>query len=385
MAGIYLHIPFCKRRCIYCDFYSTTRLHERETYVEALCRELQLRRDYLPSADRRIHTLYIGGGTPSLLPPHLLERLMACIYRTYDVDAEAEITIEANPDDITEEWIRDIRHLPFNRISMGIQTFNDRLLALLHRRHTGRQAGEAVERCRKAGLKNLSIDLIYGLPGQTEQQWETDLRYALQLGVQHLSAYALIYEEGTPLWRMREGQRVQEADENLSLRMFGTLMDLAGKAGFEHYEISNFAIEGFRARHNSSYWQGIPYIGCGAAAHSFDGKRRQWNVADMTTYIKGVHAAAEGRTDIAPYYETEQLTADEQYNEYIITRLRTSDGLSLRSLEDRFGPEALADCLHQAAPHLKQGTLEQTGTGILRLTRQGIFVSDGIMSDFLRV
>lgn len=385
MAGIYVHIPFCRSRCIYCDFYSTTRPERYEAYTEALCRELEIRQEYLPENDRYIRTVYLGGGTPSQLPAALLERITDCIYKHYDVSDDAEVTIEANPDDVTDEWLQRLRKLPFNRISMGVQTFDDQKLALLRRRHTGRQACEAVERCRKAGLENISIDLIYGLPGQTEQQWEADVERALQLGVQHLSAYALIYEEGTVLWRMREQHRVQEADEEVSLRMFETLMNRTQADGFEHYEISNFALPGFRSRHNSSYWQGIPYLGCGASAHSFNGLQRQWNAADIDTYICGT---AHPQT---PWFETETLGTDEQYNEYVITRLRTCDGLDLHRLGERFSPCFVHECLRLAAPHLAGGGLEHTAPsaaapqGILRLTRQGIFISDTIMSDLLRV
>lgn len=395
MAGIYLHIPFCRRRCVYCDFYSTTRERDIPRYTEALAQELIRRRDYLEETDKNGHpylpeiaTVYIGGGTPSLLHPEHTGRLLETVRRHYPVSREAEITVEANPDDVTEAWAQALHGMGVNRISLGVQTFDDDKLRFLCRRHTGRQAMEAVERCRKAGFDNLSLDLIYGLPGQTVGEWERDVERAIATGVEHLSAYALIYEEGTSLWTLRESGRIRETDEEVSLRMFDTLISKLEQAGFEHYEISNFARPGYASRHNSSYWQGIPYLGCGAAAHSFDGESRQWNTADLDAYLQGMDCLARtGKTD--GLWEREVLTKEERYNERIITSVRTRDGLDLHRLKEDFGAEAAAYCLRMAAPHLRKGTLRlqpstrQAPDGTLCLSRQGIFVSDGIMSDLL--
>ena len=290
MAGIYIHIPFCKSRCIYCDFYSTTCKEYIPKYIDALTRELVLRADYLQTGGRLpdIGTIYIGGGTPSLLDTAYIHRMLDIIYKVYPVSEQAEITMEANPDDLTEKKIRELRLLPVNRLSMGIQTFDDEKLQLLHRRHRGKQAADTVRACQDAGFDNISIDLIYGLPRQTLANWEYDLERAIGLNTQHISAYSLTYEEGTPIWTMREKRTVTEADEELSLDMFKLLTDRLSAAHFEHYEISNFALKGFRSRHNSSYWEGIPYLGCGPSAHSFDGHSRQWNCVDLHTYINRV-------------------------------------------------------------------------------------------------
>ncbi|MCM1107496.1 MAG: radical SAM family heme chaperone HemW [Clostridium sp.] len=390
MSGIYIHIPFCQRRCIYCDFFSTTRTDEIPRYVNALTEELKLRQTYL-KADKLsggptiIDTVYLGGGTPSQLKPELVEKLLGTLHAHYDVNPKAEITVEANPDDVTDEWARALRGMGVNRISMGVQTFDDNRLRFLCRRHTGRQALDAVELCRKAGFDNISLDLIYGLPEQTVEEWSQDVKQAISTGVEHLSAYALIYEEGTALWRLREAGRVAETAEEVSLRMFEYLITELESAGFEHYEISNFARPLRRSRHNSSYWQGIPYLGCGAAAHSFDGQSRQWNAADIDHYIQGVeHLHRHG--DGTLLWEREQLTREELYNERIITSIRTREGLDMQRLQRDFGEEAVKYCLRMAAPHLSGETLLLTDSNRrLRLSRTGIFVSDGIMSDLLMV
>lgn len=389
MAGIYIHVPFCKRRCIYCDFYSTTQSHLQQAYTDAVCRELELRRNYL--AAPVIDTVYIGGGTPSQLPVELLSRIFRQIKRLFRLSPEAEITLECNPDDISGTWLEQIRSLPVNRLSLGVQTFNDRLLQFLQRRHTGLQARQAVQLCQQAGFDNISIDLIYGLPGQTCDQWRQDIDHALHLQVQHLSAYALIYEENTKLWRLRQQGTVSEVGEETSLSMFNTLIDHLGKNGFEHYEISNFARPGYLSRHNSSYWQDIPYLGCGPAAHSFNGKRRQWNRPDLTGYLTALQTTQQENGNITGLYEYEDLTATERYNERIITGLRTRWGVNLHRLRQDFGAAAAAYCLQTAAPHIRQGNLQRLSPttdapeGTLRLTRQGIFVSDAIMSDLLQV
>lgn len=394
MAGLYIHIPFCKSRCVYCDFYSTTCAERTGTYVKALCNEIRLRTTYLqPDGDMPdIATVYLGGGTPSTLSPGMLEQIFDTVFRHYRVAPDAEITMEANPDDLTPEYLTSLRRLPVNRLSMGIQTFNDDTLRLLRRRHTAAQAIDAVRRCHEAGLDNLSIDLIYGLPGQSLADWEKDVGTALSLDVPHLSAYALIYEEGTMLWRMREQHLVQEADEELSLLMFGLLIERLSAAGYEHYEISNFARPGFRARHNSSYWQGVPYIGCGPGAHSFDGRNRQWNLRDLSLYINKVYRCTSSNDfDHAEWTEQETLSKDERYNDRVITALRTCDGMDLARLRADFGNRLADYCLHCAAPHLQNGLLHRSAPtpghpeGILSLTRQGLFLSDGIMSDLLSV
>lgn len=375
MAGIYIHIPFCKRRCIYCDFFSTTQSEKKEAYVRALCKELELRRDYLPQEE--IATVYLGGGTPSQLEEKDFGQIFDTLYRLYPVSKDAEITLEANPDDLTPEYVSSLRSLPFNRLSMGIQTFQEETLRLLCRRHTARQAKEAFYRCREAGFQNISIDLMYGLPGETLAAWENDLQEALAMRPEHISAYHLIYEEGTRLWQLREEHRVEEADEDLSVSFFTLLIERLKAAGYEHYEISNFCLPGKHSRHNSSYWTGIHYLGCGPSAHSYNGLSRQWNVASLEKYMEGIERAI-------PDTEGEELDLYTRYNDFVITTIRTCWGMPLSRLEKEFGHELYAYCLRMAAPHIRQKMLE-IKDGVLKLTEKGVFISDGIMSDMLWV
>ena len=375
MAGIYIHIPFCKRRCIYCDFFSTTQSEKKSAYVHALCRELETRKDYLEGED--IETIYLGGGTPSQLLREELEEIFNHIYKVYPVKEDAEITLEANPDDLTPEYVAMLRQLPINRISMGIQTFQEETLKLLHRRHTAVQAIEAFRRCREAGFQNISIDLMYGLPGETLDNWIADLQQAIDLRPEHISAYHLIYEEGTALWKLREQHQVEEADEDLSVSLFSTLIEQLSEAGYQHYEISNFCLPGLHSRHNSSYWTGKKYLGFGPSAHSFNGVSRQWNVASLESYMKGVE---EGELDV----EVEELDLYTRYNDFVLTSIRTAWGMPLSKLRSDFGEELYRYCMRMAKPHLEQGVLE-IGEDVLRLTRKGIFVSDGIMSDLMWV
>ncbi|QIU92662.1 radical SAM family heme chaperone HemW [Bacteroides faecium] len=375
MAGIYLHIPFCKTRCIYCDFYSTTRSELKTRYVRALCSELEMRKEYLKG--ERVETIYFGGGTPSQLEEGDFRQLFETIQKCYGVESCREITLEANPDDLSKEYLQMLSTLPFNRLSMGIQTFDDATLKLLKRRHDARTAIEAVDRCRQAGFSNISIDLIYGLPGETKERWENDLRQAIDLNVEHISAYHLIYEEDTPIYKMLKQHQVSEVDEDSSLEFFTLLIERLQKAGFEHYEISNFCRPGKYSRHNTSYWQGISYLGCGPSAHSFDGMTREWNVSSIDLYIKDIE---ENRRA----FEIEHLDQVTRYNEFIITTIRTVWGTPIEKLKQTFGNELWEYCRKMAAPYLENGKLEEHD-GALRLTREGIFISDSIMSDLLWV
>ena len=375
MAGIYIHIPFCKRRCIYCDFFSTTQSDQKSTYVRALCEELRIRKDYLQEED--IETIYLGGGTPSQLSQKELESIFTTIYNIYKVKENAEITLEANPDDLTPEYVTMLRQLPINRISMGIQTFQENTLKLLHRRHTAQQAVEAFYRCREAGFQNISTDLMYGLPGETLETWIHDLKQAIDLHPEHISAYHLIYEEGTVLWKLREECQVKEADEDLSVSLFSTLIDMLTQARYQHYEISNFCLPGLHSQHNSSYWTGKNYLGCGPSAHSYNGFSRQWNVASLDKYMTGISSGQ-------PDFELEELDLYTRYNDFVITSIRTCWGMPLSRLQTEYGEELYHYCLRMAKPHLEQGVL-QLQDEVLKLTSKGIFVSDGIMSDLLWV
>lgn len=374
MAGIYIHVPFCKTRCIYCDFYSNTGL-VHEPYLNALLTEMTLRKGYL--AGESIDSIYFGGGTPSQLGIESLQQIFDKLFRTFAVNADAEITIEANPDDLDQQYVEGLMRLPFNRLSMGVQTFDDEALRFLKRRHTGSQAFDVVKRCQDAGFSNMSIDLMYGLPNQGLDDFDKNIDKALELNIQHISAYHLIYEKGTKLFRMLSQNEVRPVDEELSVQMFSLLIRRLKEAGFEHYEISNFARNGLYSRHNTSYWKGVSYLGLGPSAHSFNGENRQWNIASLNKYVE---ALKEEKLNA----EVELQTSVIRYNDFVMTGLRTVWGIDLHRLETEFGEKMLDYCLKNARRHLKRGLLEQRDHQLV-LSPEGIFVSDGIMSDLMWV
>ena len=382
MAGIYIHIPFCKSRCIYCAFYSTTDPSLRQRYVDAVCREMVIRGERREERGERIDTIYLGGGTPSQLTADQLRQLFIYINKVYKlpppsggVGGGVEVTIECNPDDITPEYAEALSQLPVNRVSMGAQTFDDQRLHFLHRRHTANQVQQAVSRLREAGICNISIDLMYGFPGETLSQWERDIDSALSLDVEHLSAYCLSIEEGTPLYKLhkRDGSFCVICDEETERQMYYLLIDRLTAAGYEHYEISNFAKLGFRSRHNSSYWTDVPYIGLGAAAHSYDGQQRRWNIDDINTYIKGIENSE-------PAYDYELIDDTTRYNDRVMLALRTCEGLDLQALT----PADRDYLLPLADRYIADGLLSNDGRR-LRLTRSGLFVSDMVISDLMRI
>jgi len=373
MAGIYIHIPFCKKRCAYCDFFSTVRLAEKERYIDALCREIEYRCGYLQN--QPIETLYFGGGTPSLLSAQDFEKIFYALIISFGqrYSRVKEITVEANPDDISPEYIKVLRDLPINRISLGVQSFCDRELRMLNRRHNANSALNAVRLLQNAGYKNISIDLMYGLPGQTADSWKKTLEQAITTGVQHISAYHLTYEKGTRMEkRLREG-KIVPVDEDTSLSFFEMLIDSLTAADFEHYEISNFAKKGFRSMHNSSYWSGKHYLGLGASAHSFNGNSRQWNSASIAKYMNNINS----RIFYAGFEEIDKSIA---YNELIMTRLRTKEGVSLQEVEINFGKNIKVLLLKKADFFVHSGLLA-VNKDRLSLTHKGIFVSDLIISD----
>lgn len=368
MTGLYIHIPFCASRCVYCGFYSTTLPALRDAYVDALCQELTLRAEELP-ADEAITTIYLGGGTPSQLTTDQLDRLFSYIYKVYR-SQPVEVTMECNPDDITPAFADWIAQSPIDRISMGAQTFSDDRLRLLRRRHTAAEVRRATTLLRQAGIRNISIDLMFGFPGETLTDWEQDIDEALRLGVEHISAYSLMYEEGTTLHRWLSEGRIQEIDDDLSLRMYDSLVDRLTAAGYRHYEISNFALPQRESRHNSSYWRDVPYMGLGASAHSFDGRQRSWNVADIETYIAAIGRGERPCT-------VEALDPDTHYEDVVLTSLRTAEGIDLGKIRRDFGSQRLDFLLAAADQDLRQGYLVREDDH-LRLTRRGIYLSDGI-------
>lgn len=371
VSALYIHIPFCVSRCAYCAFYSTTRLDCAERYVAACRREMSLRRDVAGSG---VTTVYIGGGTPSVLPVPLIEQLLEGI----DMTCAVEVTVECNPDDVTASLAGALGRMGVNRVSVGVQTFDDTTLRRMGRRHDAADAVRAVDTLRAAGIANISIDLMYGFPGETVAQWERDVSAAVRLGVEHVSAYLLSYEEGTPLYSLRESGRVTETDEETCARMYYVMTDMLADAGYEHYEISNFARQGFRSRHNSAYWTGVPYAGIGAAAHSYDGACRAWNIADLDSYMNSIERG------VLPA-ERETLDTHTQYNDMMMLALRTTEGVSLRALAARFGDGYRDYCLRCARTYLDGGLLHVTADGRLRLTRRGLFVSDMVMADLMIV
>lgn len=369
--NLYLHVPFCATRCSYCDFYTRTNLRLMERYHAALLKELELRAP--EAADETVEHIYLGGGTPSLLSIKQLEAIFEAIRRHYDLLPGGEITLEANPDDISPAYAEALGRLPINRVSMGVQSFDEGELRLLGRRHSRAQALRAVELLRSVGLDNLSLDLIYGLPAQTLEGWRSSLMQMLEIAPPHLSAYHLIYEEGTPMMRALRQGRVQEVSEEASLSFFELLIDETSRAGYEHYEISNFARPGCYARLNTGYWLGSKYIGLGPSAHSYDGLRRSHNVASTTLYAL---ALEEGRRA----HEVETLTPEDKLHEYLLTRLRTMWGIDLEVMAEQFSAKEVESLLDRSKGHLEQGTLTLEG-GRLRLSLSGVFVSDGVIAD----
>ena len=323
MAGIYIHVPFCTKRCLYCDFYSNTEMKYKEPYLVALQQEMELRKEYL--SGETIETIYFGGGTPSQLQAADFSRIFDTINRLFRVSDDSEITLEANPDDLQPAYVGMLRQFPFNRISMGVQSFDDDDLRFLNRRHDSRQAVRAVELCQDAGITNVSIDLIYGLPGQTVERWDRNLEAAIRLDVPHLSAYHLIYEEGTALYKLLEAGRVTPVEESVSVDLFTRLIDRLTAAGYLHYEISNFARPGCFSRHNSSYWLGKSYLGLGPSAHSYNQQERMWNVSSLPIYIAGMGQGL-------PNVEREPLPLETRYNDFVITGLRTMWGIDLEEM-----------------------------------------------------
>lgn len=347
----------------------------KERYIQALCKELEMRKSYLGNVN--IATIYLGGGTPSQLGKEDFEKIFKTIKHNYQVNNDAEITLEANPDDLTEEYVEMLTDLPFNRISMGVQTFNDKTLKILNRRHSSQQAKDAVKRCQAKGFKNISIDLIYGLPNESYEEWTKDLKKAIDLNIQHISAYHLIYEEGTKLHKLLMQKNVTPVSEVKSVDFFKILIHQLKDAGFEHYEISNFCQPNFHSKHNSSYWLNEKYMGCGPSAHSYNLEQREWNISSLSKYIESIN---KGERD----FEVEELPLDTRYNDLIITSLRTMWGLDTKIIKERLGDEYYDYCIKLAKKHIESNNLTYKN-GVLSLTEKGVFVSDGIMSDLLWV
>nr|WP_321353817.1 radical SAM family heme chaperone HemW [uncultured Draconibacterium sp.] len=373
MAGIYIHIPFCRQKCYYCDFYKTVNTSLQHDFISALKNEAKVRKNYLN--DETVETIYFGGGTPSVLTAPEIAEILAVLNDEFKVNSDAEITFEANPDDLSNDYLKALKQEGINRLSIGIQAFQNRHLENMNRRHNATQAIEAIENAAKTGFSNLSADLIYGLPDLTPKEWEESLNQMFKLPVKHLSAYHLTYHEGTAFYTWLKKGTLKELKEAESVAQFNTLVDLSIANGFEHYEISNLAKDQLYSRHNTAYWMGTKYLGLGPSAHSFDGVSRRWNDSSVETYIKA-------QTNNQTYFEEEKLSENDQYNEYILTRIRTKWGVSEKELEQRFGREKASYFSRQLVRYKDTGVM-QINNEIITLTRKGLFVSDEIMADLM--
>lgn len=370
MAGIYVHIPFCKVKCHYCDFHFSIQRKNTKELIDAICQELERRKKFI--GDEVVKTIYFGGGTPSIVESELLAKILFTIHNQYTVSDSCEFTLECNPDDLNEQKLIEYKNLGFNRLSIGIQSFNDEVLHYMNRAHTRENAIEAVQTAKNIGFDNITIDLIYGVPNQTLKDWEKELEMMRSLAIPHLSAYCLTIEDGTVFgnWQ-KNGKLIQPADRD-SLAQFQLLIDFMQANNYEQYEISNFATPGYISKHNSAYWLGEKYLGVGPSAHSYDGNERGWNLANNPLYIKNINTNQS-------IYTSEQLTSAEKYNDYILTRLRTKWGINLLDLEE-IAPAFIQSTQVRIAEHIQAGDLRQKGS-MVYLTSQGKYVADGISAD----
>lgn len=373
MAGIYIHIPFCRQKCYYCDFYKTVNTSLTQKFLFSLQEEAKVRKNYLQN--EAVETIYFGGGTPSVLKINELEDILTFIKTNFLVSESAEITFEANPDDLSAVYLEGLKTAGINRLSIGIQSFQDAHLQKMNRRHSSIQAINAIEDAVRLGFYNLSVDLIYGLPGLSEKEWKESLSTVFQLPVQHLSAYHLTYHEGTAFFTWLKKGTLKELSETESVRQFNQLIDEAEKAGFEQYEISNFARGQKYSRHNTAYWQGTSYLGLGPSAHSYDRKSRRWNVSHVESYIKGIE---KGNS----YFEEEILSEKDRYNEYILTSIRTKWGINLEVIENEFGQVHKNNLVKQIEKYIKSGNVLQNNN-VFTLSKNGLFISDEIMSELM--
>ena len=373
MAGIYIHIPFCKSFCSYCDFYSITDNSLKDALVQAVIRESSIRPSYLEGEN--VKTVYFGGGTPSLLEPATAAALISDLKKKFPFSDDPEITFEVNPDDVYEGLFIDLKKAGINRISLGVQSWDDKRLRYLGRRHDAAQSARALDMVFREGIKNVSVDIIYGVPGMTTADLKADLEKTFAFPVTHLSAYHLTVEEGTRFGRMKKEGKLKETDEETSASMFSLLGKVCREHGFIHYEISNFAKEGYISRHNSSYWKQVPYLGLGPSAHSFDGRSRQWNVADVRKYVKAI---SSGETPC----EREELDRITVFNEYVMTSLRTMWGIDLTHVEEFYDKELHDYLVNLSGKYIRYGLMKREKNTLV-LTDQGRMISDNIIAELL--
>jgi oxygen-independent coproporphyrinogen III oxidase len=375
MAGIYIHIPFCKKLCYYCDFYKVICPENRKEFIKAILKEIDFRSDYLPGEN--ISTIYFGGGTPSVLTIQELQTIQDKLHEKFFVDDNCEVTIELNPDDVDMAYLKELKKNRFNRVSLGIQSWRDEDLKMLNRRHNSAQAEKALVNTFKAGFENVTVDLIYGLPGLSSAGWAGNLDKTLKFDVKHISAYHLTIEEGTVFGKMKKEGLLTEIDEEESASQFNILIEKAESAGFIHYEISNFGKEGYFSKHNTNYWKQINYLGLGPGAHSFNNWSRQWNIKDVKKYIDAQHTGEK-------YFEKEELGVKTRFNEYIMTSLRTMWGIDLDYVEKSFDKEGYDYIMNLAGKLKDYGLMKQNNKNLI-LTNQGKMISDNIISEFMMV
>ncbi|MCW3462686.1 radical SAM family heme chaperone HemW [Chitinophaga nivalis] len=368
MSGIYIHIPFCKQACYYCNFHFSTSRAQQASLVNGILQEITLQQHYLGTDT--VHTIYFGGGTPSLLEPAELTALLEKIRSVFSVAPDAEITLEANPDDLSRPKLEMLKAAGINRLSIGVQSFHETDLTWMNRAHNSGQALACIQLAQELGFQNITIDLIYGGPTLSDEGWEENVKQAIALGIPHLSCYALTVEPGTALDHFIRKKKMAPTDADKAARHFELLMQWLKAAGYEHYEISNFALPGWHSRHNSSYWQGKPYLGLGPSAHSFNGHSRQWNIANNAQYIKSITAGA------VPF-EIESLTSIMVFNEYIMTSLRTAAGCNLEWVAEKFDTAHVTHLLQNSTAFINDGKMERVGE-TLRLTPAGRLFADGI-------
>ena len=373
MAGIYIHIPFCKKPCFYCDFYHVISVNDNSAFIDALLKEVTLRKDYLE--DETVSTIYLGGGTPSVFSIKDLGTILNHINKLFRVTEDCEITIELNPDDVQPAYLEGLKNHNINRISLGIQSWRDSDLKMLNRRHDSVQAVVALKETLNAGFENVTIDLIYGIPGMSLKEWESNLDFSFSFGIKHLSAYHLTFEPGTVFGKMLKKGTISEIDENDSAAQFNILIEKAESAGFVQYEISNFGKPGYFSIHNSNHWKQVSYLGLGPSAHSFNGYSRQWNIRDLKDYIKSVNAGKS-------FFEREELDIKTRFNEYIMTSLRTMWGIDLEYVEGMFEKEGYDYVVNLAGKFRNYGLMKLEKKSLV-LTNQGKLISDNIISEFM--
>ena len=382
MSGIYLHIPFCKSKCAYCNFFSLVTEKKIDDYVSALKKEIIDRKLYL--GDDVVKTIYFGGGTPSLLPIKYVDEILELLHKNYNIISDPEVTLEINPDTIDKDKMVALKRLGVNRMSVGIQSFNDDDLRYLGRRHDSRHALQVLDDLSGVGFDRITLDLIYGMPTLTEEKWNHNLDIFFSTGISHLSAYALTVEPKTILGQKIEKEELQEVSEEDTIRHYNILVERTKENGFEHYEISNFAKEGCRSQHNSIYWQDVKYLGLGPSAHSYDGDSRQWNVSNLTKYIQFVNADidtdTDADTDMVRYYEREILSKEDKYNEYVMTSLRTSWGCNIDKIERDYGKSYAHNFLKNIKKYLDSGIMLMKDNNFI-LTDEGMLFADGIAAE----